>query len=335
MCKTGEERSTSTEPVTNEPGSNDRNQDVAVIKNDQSDLKAEELEPEHYPWWCGGGIKPRNGADLGVFEKSLEDRANLLSRMIFAYLNPLLALGSRKVLDAGDVGVPSMQDRAETAYEGCMEKWEEQLRKCEEANKLIRAAHQAKLDKCTTEEEKKKLPPLKLKEPSIFTALFVSFGPWRIFWAMIAYLVSALLSFAPVLILKDLVSYFEFTASGAPGKYNSYVNPWVEVIALGILPVITSILQNHNSSVFAHCGVYIRAAVSTMLYRKALRVSGPGRAKTSTGQVVNMMSNDTTQLQRFMQFAGLTFVAPVQMAIALWLIYRQVRSTEKFDDRLR
>jgi ABC-type multidrug transport system fused ATPase/permease subunit len=62
-----------------------------------------------------------------------------------------------------------------------------------------------------------------------------------------------------------------------------------------------------------------------MLYRKALRVSAGGRAKTSTGQVVNMMSNDTMQLQRFLQFGGMTLVAPVQIIVALYLIYQEVR----------
>merc|ERR1712159_163780 len=71
-------------------------------------------------------------------------------------------------------------------------------------------------------------------------------------------------------------------------------------------------------------GVFVRTAVSTMLYRKALRVSAAGRAKTSTGQVVNMMSNDTMQLQRFLQFVGMTMVAPVQIILALILIYKQV-----------
>merc|ERR1712003_165389 len=43
-----------------------------------------------------------------------------------------------------------------------------------------------------------------------------------------------------------------------------------------------------------------------------------------TGQVVNMMSNDTMQLQRFLQFAGFTVIAPLQIIISLVLIYKQV-----------
>jgi len=64
--------------------------------------------------------------------------------------------------------------------------------------------------------------------------------------------------------------------------------------------------------------------VSNLLFSKALTISAAGRAQTSTGQVVNMMSNDTTQLQRFLQFVGFTLVAPIQIIIALVLIYGQV-----------
>ena len=64
--------------------------------------------------------------------------------------------------------------------------------------------------------------------------------------------------------------------------------------------------------------------MSTLLFSKALTISAAGRAQTSTGQVVNMMSNDTQQLQRFLQFFGFTLVAPIQIVIALILIYQQV-----------
>ena len=40
--------------------------------------------------------------------------------------------------------------------------------------------------------------------------------------------------------------------------------------------------------------------------------------------MVNIMSSDTTQLQRFVQFGGMTIVAPLQIIVALVLIYRQV-----------
>jgi len=139
---------------------------------------------------------------------------------------------------------------------------------------------------------------------------------------LIYYVVAAILSFVPVLILNDLVKFFE---SGMNiDEWEGYANPWVEVVGLGVIPVVVSLLQTRHFTIYSHCAVFVRTAVSTMLYRKALKVSAAGRAKTSTGQVVNMMSNDTAQLQRFLQFVGLTVVAPLQIIIALYFIYQQV-----------
>jgi hypothetical protein len=260
--------------------------------------------------------------DLGVQESSLEDRANILSHWMLSYLNPLLKLGATKVIDADDVGVPSAQDRAEGAYNAARSAWEEQEIKCNAINIKRKKAHETKLAKCTTEEERKKVKPMVEAEPSIATALVKSFGAWKIAYAILLYVISALLAFVPVLILNALVKFFE---SGANiNDYDGFAHPWVEVAGLGVLPLLISALQTRHQVIMAHCAVYVRTAVSTLLFRKSLCTSAAGRAKTSTGQVVNMMSNDTSQLQHFLQFAGMTLVAPLQIIISLVLIYGQV-----------
>jgi ABC-type multidrug transport system fused ATPase/permease subunit len=145
---------------------------------------------------------------------------------------------------------------------------------------------------------------------------------WKITVSIFYYVISALLTFVPVLILNDLVKFFQ---SGLPiNEYDGYVNPWVEVAGLFVVPVVVSLLQTRSQVIMAHCAVFVRTAISTLLYRKALRVSAAARALTSTGQVVNMMSNDTAQIQRFLQFLGMVLVAPLQIILALALIFMQV-----------
>ena len=286
---------------------------------------AKEEPLEHFPWWRGGGIKAKTGRDFGVFEESLEDRANCLSLWTLSFLNPLLSLGSRKVLDARDVGIPSKQDRAERAYSEVKTAWDQQVELCEARNIKLREVHQAELDKCETDEQRAKVKTPVWKEPSISASLMTSFGKCRLIMAMLYYMISGLLSFIPVLILNDLVSYFEHVHTGQQGEYQGFIPAWAEVVLLGVIPLCVSSLQTRHQAVFAHCGVFVRTAVSTLLYRKALKVSAAGRAKTSTGQVVNMMSNDTMQLQRFLQFVGMTMVAPIQIIVALYFIFQQVR----------
>ena len=180
--------------------------------------------------------------------------------------------------------------------------------------------------KCATEEEKeallKKQPPP--DEPSLQIALFQGYGWCKLGSAILVYLLSSLLTFVPVLILEDIVRYFE-----TDGTHDTYVHPWLEVAGLALVPFLVSVLQTRYQCTVAHAGVFVRAAVSLMLYHKSLKVSAAGRAKTSTGQVVNIMSNDSQQLQRLLLFAGMGAVAPVQIVLALALIYRQVSTRRK------
>jgi ABC transporter transmembrane region len=263
------------------------------------------------------------GRDLGVYEMCLEDRANCLSRWMLFFLNPLLKLGSTKVLDEHDIGVPPRKDVAATAYTKSLAVWTAMSQKCHSKNEQLRLDFEAKLARCTTEEQRQKVKEPVYQEPSIAWALIKSFGGFELSVGLLYYVISALLTFVPVIILRDLLRFFQSGLSVS--EYDGFVHPWVGVAGLGFVPFLISLLQTRHQVIYAHCAVFVRTAVSTMLYRKALRVSAAGRAKTSTGQVVNMMSNDTAQLQRFMQFVGMTMVAPLQIIIALVLIYQQVR----------
>lgn len=271
-----------------------------------------ETKPYPHPDWY---------AKKKVHEQSLEDQASCLSHWFLSYLSPLLRLGASKVIDADDIGAPSTQDLASEAYRIILEKWEEQIQKSEQFNIDSKAKYDDTIAKLP-ESKKGKVKPFVKQDPSLSSALFKAFGGGRVAFAIFCYVISALLQFLPVLILQDLVKYFETINSAFPHK--PFVHPWVQVIALGVLPFMTSILQTRSQVIFQHGSIFVRTAISTLLYKKSLSVSAAGRACTSTGQVVNMMSNDTTQLQRFIQFGGMILVAPLQIIISLYLISRQV-----------
>ena len=112
--------------------------DNSNSNEDSSNNNDEAKQDEYFPWWRGGGRKPKTGREMGVFESSLEDRANCLQLWTMTYLNPLLSLGSRKVLDSEDVGVPSSEDRASIAYDKTKAEFDLQLKKAEEHNAPIK-----------------------------------------------------------------------------------------------------------------------------------------------------------------------------------------------------
>jgi len=258
-------------------------------------------------------------------EPSNEDQASFLSSWLLLYLTPLLKLGATKVLETSDVGPPSIRDRAHLCHTKVNELWIVEVARVKELNAVGKAKHQVKVDKLpanATLKQRKKVGTFTPTPPNLTSVLWRAFGYWRVWYATFLYILAALLQFMPVLILTDLVGYFE---SPDPENYTALLfHPWGNVVGLFIFPLIVSLLQTRSQVILNHCAIFIRTSVSTLLFSKALTISAAGRAQTSTGQVVNMMSNDTQQLQRFLQFFGFTLVAPIQIIISLILIYQQV-----------
>lgn len=259
-----------------------------VVNDDDKDKRLAEAQAMADTWCCGllGKEPIKSGRELGVWETSLEDQSDWISWILLSYLNPMLKLGSSKVLDVDDIGVPSEQDKSRDAYERVKVAWEQQIRKTQAATAYRLAAQERQLSKCRTEDQKLKLaekykqqPPL---DPSLGLALFQAFGIWKLVVGMLVYLISQLMTFVPVLILEDLVRYFQSTDNT---PHTPYVDPWVEVFGLLLVPFFVSILQTRYQVLVAHAGVFVRAAISLLLYHKSLKVSAAGRAKTSTGQV--------------------------------------------------
>lgn len=296
--------------------------DVSSKKNDD---EPSSKQPDAPPTPTKDNNKEEAVGNEEEEQLSDEDKASFLSSWLLLYLTPLLKLGATKVLEPTDVGPPSKCDRARACYNSVHDLWIVEVARVKELNDKNRIKHQAKVDALpanTSAKKRAKIGTFQPQTPNLAKVLWRAFGYWRVWYAVILYIISALLQFLPVLILNDLVKYFE---SPNPTEFNALLfHPWGDVVGLFIFPLIVSLFQTRSQVILNHCAIFIRTSVSTLLFSKALTISAAGRAQTSTGQVVNMMSNDTQQLQRFLQFFGFTLVAPIQIIISLVLIYQQV-----------
>lgn len=305
-----EKRMPETEVDTPEGGKSAPVQATATSKGKKHQDNSETL---------GDGDPCSNGQQL-----SYEDSANCVSSWLLTYLTPVLRMGASKILEPEDVGPPSSCDRAKHCYDAVQSLWVVEVARAKEANEKARVAHQKKLETIPADriKQRAKVGKFQPKPPNLAKVLWRSFGYWRVWWAVALYVISAVLQFMPVLILNDLVQYFE--VADKENYTCLLLHPWADVAGLFVFPMLVSVLQTRSQVILNHCAIFIRTSVSTLLFSKALTISAAGRAQTSTGQVVNMMSNDTQQLQRFLQFFGFTLVAPIQIVLSLVLIYRQV-----------
>ncbi|KAL3759959.1 hypothetical protein ACHAWU_000582 [Discostella pseudostelligera] len=294
----------------------------ALVNNDNGASLSNDDKPSDHPA-AEEALNPNQDNDQQLL--SFEDKASCLSSWLLSYVTPLLRLGATKILEPGDVGPPSQCDRAQACYTSVHILWVAEVSRMKELNEKNKQLHQLQLDKSPIDaspKQREKIGEFVPQNPHLAKVLWNAFGYWRVWYAVFLYVLSALLQFMPVLILTNMVGYFE---SPDPENYPALLfHPWGNVVGLFVFPVLVSLLQTRSQVILNHCSIFIRTSVSALLFSKALTISAAGRAQTSTGQVVNMMSNDTQQLQRFLQFVGFTLVAPIQIVISLVLIYRQV-----------
>ncbi|XP_064490246.1 multidrug resistance-associated protein 1-like [Ornithodoros turicata] len=68
----------------------------------------------------------------------------------------------------------------------------------------------------------------------------------------------------------------------------------------------------------------MRSAIINAVYQKTLKLSSTARSKFTTGEIVTLMSVDTQRVMDYMQVFNLLWVTPLQIGIAIYLLWGQL-----------
>ncbi|XP_011700174.1 PREDICTED: probable multidrug resistance-associated protein lethal(2)03659, partial [Wasmannia auropunctata] len=81
-----------------------------------------------------------------------------------------------------------------------------------------------------------------------------------------------------------------------------------------------------NQALFGayHVGAKVRAAVCSVIYRKALRLSTTALGETAPGKVVNLVANDVNRFEFVTYLIHYMWSAPLSALIVAYILYREV-----------
>jgi ATP-binding cassette, subfamily C (CFTR/MRP), member 1 len=215
--------------------------------------------------------------------------AGWLSQIFFSWLGPLLAVGASRPLEETDLGELAFLDRASNPGRAL------------EANL---AREQA----------------LPHSDRSMWRAYRRTFGSFMVLPA-VCKLVGDILGFVQPLALAGIVRHVEV---GGKEEMGGLALGWWWAMAMFLAAVFQNVLLHQHHHWAIRAGMHARTATGAVVFRKALRLSSYSLRKAGTGEVLNLAQSDSLKIQGVFWFIAYSTAVPVQVAIAVALLWLQL-----------
>ncbi|KAB0340811.1 hypothetical protein FD754_022808, partial [Muntiacus muntjak] len=120
---------------------------------------------------------------------------------------------------------------------------------------------------------------------------------------------------------KGLITYsqnYDPSDSGALFKAYGYT------AILNVCLVIWAILQHFFLYYTQRIGMRLRVAMCHMIYRKTLRLSNSAIGKTTTGQIINLLSNDVNRFDNVTRRLHIMWIGPLMAITVIILLWMEI-----------
>ncbi|GBB94362.1 hypothetical protein RclHR1_02340019 [Rhizophagus clarus] len=224
-----------------------------------------------------------------------ESNANIFSKLTFWWVENLMKLGYKRPLEKDDLYALNDARLAKNIISEFEKSWEKEYTRKDG------------------------------KPPSLFRALNRIFG--LKFWTSGFFrLISDTLQVTSPLILQVILTFAQESWMARNNKDASPTSSlgYSLAVILFIMQMGSTFCSNFYFYNSMETGFLVRTALITIIYRKAMMLSGKARSMFTTGKVTNIMSTDTTRLDFACSFFHIAWAAPIQLCIALGLLIRNL-----------
>ncbi|CAF93260.1 unnamed protein product, partial [Tetraodon nigroviridis] len=154
----------------------------------------------------------------------------------------------------------------------------------------------------------------KTKEPSLFWALCLTFGPYFLISCLYKLIQDVLMFIGPE-ILRLLINFVN----------NPEAPSWQGYFYTSLLFVCTTVQSLVLQKYFHVCfvsGMRLRTAIIGAVYRKALVIGSTARRTSTVGEIVNLMSVDAQRFMDLITYINMIWSAPLQVVLALYFLWQ-------------
>ena len=219
--------------------------------------------------------------------RTAEETASILSIMTVSWLSPLFTIGAKQGVEITDLVYLKSAEFADNLLTKFRKSWKYQ-QSVTPNNEL----------------------------PSVYKAIRSAFGR-QMYTALPFYLLYQVMQFAAPVILAMYLEEISLEDSDSNKLY-------ILAGALFLSYVFATFLIIHYWHRVFNVGMRCRGALVAACYDKALKLTLSARGERTSGEIINLITSDCRKIRDVTQYLWVLFVAPLQMALAVYLLYQQI-----------
>ncbi|KAF9372450.1 hypothetical protein CPB97_001258, partial [Podila verticillata] len=261
---------------------------------------------------------PAPGTNPGVCP---EYTSSVFSRLTFAWVQPLMTLGSKRPIEKEDIWELTEQRRASYVATRFREFWAKEVAKHKES--VIEAERiEAEIALATSASGKLiKTKKPRIYQPKLWKAINNTFL-WQFWSAAVLKVTGDSLQVFQPLVTKAILTF-------AQNSWNAHANGlplpplWhgiLMAVAFFVMGVLSTLALHQFWQRSTGVGVGIRTSLITTIYRKGLLLSSKAKQDFSTGKITNLMSTDTARLDFLAGYFHILWTAPLMILLILVLL---------------
>uniref|UniRef100_A0A8C7J4M0 Multidrug resistance-associated protein 4 n=1 Tax=Oncorhynchus kisutch TaxID=8019 RepID=A0A8C7J4M0_ONCKI len=159
-----------------------------------------------------------------------------------------------------------------------------------------------------------------LRMPKLTKAIVKCYGKPYAVLGIFSFTVEVIKVIQPVFLGK-LIQYFE---KYDPDDMDALYEAFGYAAGISLSTVALTVLQIHYYYHVQRTGMKIRVAMCHMIYKKALCLSSAAMGKTTTGQMVNLLSNDVNKFDEVTNNLHYLWIAPLQAVVVIILLWYEI-----------
>ena len=147
---------------------------------------------------------------------------------------------------------------------------------------------------------------------SIFRPLFLTFG--------VAFLISSFIQLMAVMLTQISPQALNLLIGFTSSEEEIWKGYLYMILLVGI-NLVNTILNSQFYIKQMFIGLRVRAAITSALFRKSLRLSSKSRKERSVGQTVNLMQIDAQRLVDLIENLNLLWSSPLTIALSIYSLW--------------